>query len=138
GQPNGATPAWIILKSGGKEIARLHHTFNVKHPDTWIWRVDDLSSYFPERECTFTAYISDLGSDDLNITWNWGDGTTTEHFYYNDGVGPDPYPSPDVNPIVVTDTATHSYASAGTYTVTLTVRDDDGGVVTETMVLDLS
>lgn len=127
GQEWGATPAWIIFKSSGKEIARLHQSFNVRRPETWEWRVDDLSSFLPERECTFTADIYDPGSDDMHVTWDWGDGTTTEYIYYNNGVSPDPYPSPDVNPITITDIAYHSYSSAGSYTITLTVRDDDGG-----------
>jgi len=137
GQIRGATPAWIILKSGGNEVARLHHIFNVRHPETWEWRVDDLNSYFPQRECVFIANISDPGSDDMYITWDWGDGTTTERLYYNDGVGPDPYPSPEVNPAHVMDTAKHSYASGGSYTVTLTVMDDDAGQVQLVFIIDI-
>ncbi|UCG70461.1 MAG: PKD domain-containing protein [Thermoplasmata archaeon] len=78
---------------------------------------------------SFSARATDPGSDDLTITWNWGDGTSdTVTIYYNDGLGPDPYPSPDVNPMDITDSVTHTYMDDGVYLVTLTVDDDDNGV----------
>ncbi len=136
GQIWGATPAWVIIRyEDGEE--RIHHTFNVRHEDTWTWVIDDFSTYFLGHNITFVATASDPGSDDLTFSWDWGDGNITENTYYNDGVGPDSYPSPEVNPIAVTDTARHAYALAGMYTITLTVMDDDGGVATYSLNLTL-
>jgi len=130
GQVWGATPAWLLLDSNGTEV-RLHHTFNVRHPDTWVWTVDDLGSLLPASGVTLTAAVADPGSDDLTITVDWGDGTfDTQVSLNNASVGTDPDPSPDVNLRAVLFTATHAYAAAGTYTVTVTVADDDGGLAT--------
>lgn len=127
GQIWGATPAWVIIDyEDGQE--RMHHTFNVRHEETWTWVIDDFSPHFLGHNITFVATASDPGSDDLTFSWDWGDGNITENTYFNDGVGPDPFPSPEVNPITATDTAKYAYASGGTYIITLTVIDDDGGV----------
>lgn len=84
----------------------------------------------PYALITTLVIVSDPGSDDILITWDWGDGHSSERAYYNDGVGPDPFPSPEINPVLVTDTADHSYASPGAYVISLIIADDDGGRVT--------
>jgi len=132
----GATPAWLILGQGGNET-RLHHTFNARHDDTWVWTVD-LDAYVKPSGVELTATATDPGSDDLVVTIDWGDGLSETHFFPNNASAfPDTDPSPDVNPRSITPTDTHAYAAAGTYTITVTVGDDDGGATALTLVVTL-
>jgi len=135
----GADPAWLIFTpEDGGEGSRLHHTFNVRHPETWVWTVESFTALLIGADIAFEATASDPGSDDLTFEWDWGDGNITENTHFDDGVGPDAYPSPDVNPKTITDQTTHAYAMAGTYTVTLTVKDDDKGEVSISRDIHLS
>jgi hypothetical protein len=86
---------------------------------------------------TFAATASDPGSDDLTLTWDWGDGSNESQTHFNDGMGPDPPVSPDVSPITVVDQWNHTYSQGGTYIVSLTAIDDDGGRTTETYEMTL-
>jgi len=136
GQPNGANPVWVIFNTSSTE-ARLHHTFNVLHPDTYVWTLDDLMPLLLGSAIRVQVDASDVGSDDLTFAWDFGDGATASLTVFNDGLGPDPFPSPDVHPIAATGEATHAFGAAGTYTVTVTVTDDDGVSAAETLVLAL-
>jgi hypothetical protein len=128
GQPNGATPCWVNISFEDGGYNRSHHTFNVKHPDTWEWIIS-VNQLFLNHEMTFEAEASDVGSDDLDFTWDWDDGTSdAQTIYYNDGVGPDPYPSTEgTYPFLAADVAKHTFTVSGSYNVLLTVSDDDGG-----------
>jgi len=130
GQPNGATPAWLNLTFDSGPPMEVHHTFNIKHPDTWNWSVS-LNQLLAGRSIDFAATATDPGSDDLTFTWEWGDGSpATATIYYNDGIGPDPYPSPGGTfPFTTTDSRKHVYSTAGKYDLKLTVRDDDGDLM---------
>ncbi len=130
GQPNGANPVWLIVEWESGEPTRIHHTFNVKHPDTWVWTVDSLYVYALGKTIHLAGSASDPGSDDLTFDWASSDGRTFTTITYNNGVSPDPYPSPDVNPITATSDVTLVYTTAGTFTITLTVTDDDGASTT--------
>lgn len=125
GQEWGATPAWFIIKLDEDEM-RIHHTFNVGHPETWTWNIPNLNQYIPNI-VNFEAVAFDVGSDDLTFKWDFGDGYHEERIYYNDGSSPDPSMSPEVRPITAIDRTVHSYAVSGTYTIVLTVVDDDNG-----------
>ncbi len=134
GQPTGANPVWVIFTTPNGEV-RLHHTFNVNHVDTYVWTLSDIAPQLARLGLRLSTGASDVGSDDLTFTVDWGDGTTSSRTAFNDGVGPDPDPSADVNPITATVSFAAAYASAGTYTIVVTVTDDDGGTVTKTLVL---
>jgi hypothetical protein len=74
----------------------------------------------------------DPGSDDLSLSWSWGDGPSVPDrlitsFNNAPTNTPDPHPSPSVNPRDVTDATTHAFADACTYTVVFNVSDDDLG-----------
>ena len=127
GQENGANPAELILGLSDGTNVTLAHTFNVRHPDTWLWGIPDLASLISGPTVSLTASISDPGSDDVTVTWDWGDGAVDTITVFNDGVGPDPFPSPWGAPVSLTEVGGHVYAGAGRYSVTLTVTDDDGG-----------
>jgi uncharacterized repeat protein (TIGR01451 family) len=45
GQWWGADPCWLIITFPDGVSKRLHHTFNVRHNDTWIWTIDDFTPY---------------------------------------------------------------------------------------------
>jgi len=129
GEVWGADPAWVVFTRADGTESRIHHTFNVRHPDTWVWE-PDLIPTLAALGIAFTATAMDLGSDDLTFEWDFGDGTSAVSTLFNDGFGSDPAKSPfGIFPFTATDSATHLYAASGTYTVTLEVMDDDGGVV---------
>lgn len=85
----------------------------------------------------FTSSVSDPGSDDLIIVWEWGDSSSDSvSIYYNDGASPDPYPSPEVNPMDLLDSVSHIYDNPGNYTITITVFDDDNGSSQEQIIIE--
>jgi outer membrane protein assembly factor BamB/PKD repeat protein len=85
----------------------------------------------------FRATARDYGSDDLTFQWDFGDSSpVVTNTYYNDGAAPDPNPSPaGVFPFLAQDTVSHTYGDDSDYHITITVTDDDGGVITYTMIV---
>jgi subtilisin family serine protease len=85
----------------------------------------------------FSGRSTDPGSDDLTLSWSWGDGPPAPDastLYANDaGAVPDPDPSPTVNPRDVTDSTPHAFGDACFYTVAFGSADDDGGTAGDTV-----
>ncbi len=118
GQPNGANPCWIILNFSGQVEVWLHHTFNVRHPETYLWEVD-LTGEMYSHGMRFEGIVKDAGGDDLTLQWDFGDGTTNTSFYPNFF---------GTCPVEIKETVAHSFPGQGSYIVTLTAVDDDGGI----------
>ncbi len=138
GQPNGANPVWVILRTDDGQEVWIHHTFNVEHPGTYAWGVD-LTPYVAQLALRFSASATDPGSDDLAFAWDFGDGSPAAGgTHFNDGVSADLPKSPGGTfPFTAPEKVSHAFAAAGTYTITLTVTDDDGGVGTATVTITI-
>ena len=87
-------------------------------------------------EVALSGRVTDPGSDDLTLAWDYGDGapapdrTTTSLV---NPPNPDPPLSPSVQPRDVTDDAAVTYDKACVYQVGLAASDDDGGQASDTV-----
>jgi hypothetical protein len=142
----GANPVWIDCDFDDGPSKRLHHTFNVRQSywdsDHWNhidpWEVP-FSTILVGHNITMEASASDVGSDDLSFSWDFGDGAAAgPNIYYNNGLSPDPYPSPQINPMSAFDEVVYAYSVSGDFIITLSVEDDDGGWISESIIIILS
>jgi hypothetical protein len=88
------------------------------------------------EDVTFNGNSTDEGSDDLTLTWDWGDGPPSPDELTISLVNPpftDPDPSPDIDPRDVDDQKIHAFGQACTYDVVFSALDDDFGSATETI-----
>jgi uncharacterized repeat protein (TIGR01451 family) len=68
----GADPCWLIITFPDGASKRLHHTFNVRHNDTWIWEIDDFTPYIAgqpiihEAIVPYTITYENIGTGDAS------------------------------------------------------------------------
>jgi hypothetical protein len=79
------------------------------------------------EDVTFNGLVEDPGSDDLTLTWDWGDGTDDSRVSLVNPPVTDPLPSPTVQPRTEPDQAIHAFADACLYEVSFSASDDDSG-----------
>ncbi len=82
-------------------------------------------------DALFASAASDPGSDDLDLGWDFGDGSTSATLSLVNPPAPDTLPSPTVQPRDVNDNVTHAFTEACLYQVRFTATDDDGGTASE-------
>jgi len=103
-----------------------------------ILSIDPAAPLNVTLEAVLPANVSDPGTDDVTLVWDWGDGRSDTRTVFNDGVGPDPYPSPWGTPPAFLDVGRHVYRRSGDYLVTLTATDDDGGTSSTSVTVHVS
>ena len=75
----------------------------------------------------FQATVTDPGSDDLALTWDWQDGTTSSATSLNAPPLADGDPSPSVNARSFVNPQSKTFAAACLRQVSLAASDDDAG-----------
>ncbi|UCE38629.1 MAG: PKD domain-containing protein [Thermoplasmata archaeon] len=135
--PDNVDEAYAIAVDSDGDVYVTGASFNSEAAKERDYVTIKYCQQFEGTPKTFTAKVTDPGSDDLTFRWNWGDGTSdTIHVHYNNGVGTDPSQSPwGTHPFTVTDTVDHSYGDNGIYVVTITVTDDDGGFCSDILTI---
>jgi hypothetical protein len=80
----------------------------------------------------FSGRSTDPGSDDLMLTWAWGDGTSSSTTSLVNPPATDPAISPSVQPRDVTSPQSHTFGAACAYETTFRATDDDTGTASAT------
>ncbi len=136
GNPNGATPAWLSVVLPNGTAVTFFHNFNVRHKDTWTWRLGDLRNRLDLRGTILVAHVHDPGADTLTVHWDFGDGTNATQVFPNGPAGDAPEsPVGGAAPMDVIAMVAHRFPGDGPYTVTITVTDGDGASATAALVV---
>ena len=125
GHAKGATPGWVDLNFEDGTTTTLFRSFNVNKQDDWVWEID-LGPHLVGQKVHFQGTVYDPGMDDLTVTLDFGDGTIFSNYYPYDGY----------HPVVIEDSAEHTFTKFKQYTMTFSAEDDDGGIGTDTLLID--
>jgi len=113
---NGDTPTWLTLTYEDGTNTTLFRSFNNQKPEEWVW-VIDMNEHITGQPIHFEGSVYDPGTDDIDVTWDFGDGSIpiTTHYLSNGN-----------HPMRITEHKVRSFAY-GVYTVSLQAVDDDSG-----------
>jgi hypothetical protein len=94
----------------------------------------DVAFALPSEMVEIEIQVEDQGSDDIYLSWDWGDGTGTMSKVYQNrrGVFEPPYPPTHsalngTAPFAKNHMFTHKYKEGKDYWLNISVWDDDGG-----------
>lgn len=126
--------ATITDKDGGEgdalvdvTVSNVAPTADIDLTGSQLWNGMDIFFGSTDDPIEMSAGSTDPGSDDLTLTWDYGDGSGSSMMDLVAPPDPDPAPSPTVDPRDVTDMVEHLYEMACAYTVDFSATDDDGG-----------
>jgi hypothetical protein len=118
---------------GGSDCSSTTATITNTNPTADI--TEDVYIAHAGDNLTVTANSTDPGSDDLEATWDWGDGVFSAFTSLVNPPALDPAKSPSIQPRNVDWSADHTYGQACLYDLGLDVVDDDGGTASDTAVV---
>jgi LruC domain-containing protein len=134
--------SWRAENSAIWENPSFNLTVDVKVNNSNPELITTMQNYHLQGDIVeFDITISDPGSDDLNFTYDFGDGSMPimGGYFYNDGVAADADDScfTGVAPFELNPKITHIFYDPGEYLVNFSINDDDGGHANETILIKI-